>query len=193
VRLYFKIFLKVVSAHLVVETQLVVELLRIVLVVFPQFGSILSRHGFDILPFGLQVLHLVITLVGVVGSGREFLDAFNNLLLAFQVGQFFLLLFLGSLVAEFANERQLSLEVLLLSVGSRHKVLRLTTFFNKFVAGSNHIGIMNAVVKHLQVVKFSALHITAIIYNILQAINHLGLCGRFVTLFRSSSVCCYFG
>lgn len=88
VRLYFKIFLKVVSAHLVVETQLVVELLRIVLVVFPQFGSILSRHGFDILPFGLQVLHLVIALVGVVGSGREFLDAFNNLLLAFQVGQF---------------------------------------------------------------------------------------------------------
>ena len=120
----FKVLLEIVSAKFVVQTQLVVELLNIQLVGFPQFRRTFSWHLFDFLPFSLQVLKLIIILVGLIRCCRHFLDALNDGEFSFQSGLLFLFKFLHGLRTHFANAHRL--EVFLFGIRSRHKFFHLS-------------------------------------------------------------------
>lgn len=109
-----------------VQTQLVVELLNIQLVGFPQFRRTFSWHLFDFLPFSLQVLKLIIILVGLIRCCRHFLDALNDGEFSFQSGLLFLFKFLHGLRTHFANAHHLRLEVFLFGIRSRHKFFHLS-------------------------------------------------------------------
>ena len=84
-RLDFEVLLEVVVAEHVVELADVVELLRVALVGFPEFGCLFGRNVLDLAPLLLDGLEIVVRHGHRVGIIYHRLQAFENGLLAQQV------------------------------------------------------------------------------------------------------------
>ena len=73
-----EVLLEVFVAGDAVQTEHVVELLDIQLIVAPKFISLLCRHVLDLTPLLLEGLELLITLVGFLGGGNHGLDLVDD-------------------------------------------------------------------------------------------------------------------
>ena len=82
----FQVFLEVVFSEFIVQLHHVIELLGIVLVVFPQFIGLVCRYQFNVVPFLLQLLELIVYAVGISLIFGQFLHSLQN-------GEFFLKVF----------------------------------------------------------------------------------------------------
>ena len=104
--LLFLVLTEVVFTGFAVQTEHIIELLHVELIVTPQFIGLLGRNVLDLTPLLLQGLELLIAFVGLLGSGDHRLDLLDDLELLGQVGLFlgFLLLeYLGTLLLDNAH------------------------------------------------------------------------------------------
>ena len=83
---YFEVLFEVVGAHFVVETQQVIDLLHVVVEVFPRFGDVLGGDVADFLPFGLQGFEAVVFFVDLFGLCHHLFEFVDEGELFFQVG-----------------------------------------------------------------------------------------------------------
>ena len=65
-RFLLQILLEVIFACLTVEVEQVVELLYVELIVAPELIGLIGRHSFNLFPFLLQGLEVVVALVGLL-------------------------------------------------------------------------------------------------------------------------------
>ena len=124
--LLFLVLAEVVFAGFAVQTEHIVELLDVKLIVTPQLAGLLGRYILDLAPLLLQGLELLIALVGLLGGGDHGLDLIDDFKLLGQVGLFLCLLFLEELGTFLLDDAHLGLKGLFLFVGSDLVLLRVT-------------------------------------------------------------------
>ena len=153
------------------EAQLVVELLHVELVVFPEFGGALSGHVFDFLPFVLEGLDGVILFVGLVGRYGCGLDGFDDFEFAAEVVLFFLFCCLKCFGTEFANEGHFGFEGRLVHIGLGHIFFDGTASSHEGVACGSSLGVVQAVVHLLECFEFAAGHVASRLCDFAQAFD----------------------
>ena len=77
--LLFLVLAEVVFAGFAVQTEHIIELLYVELIVTPQFIGFLGRHVLDLTPLLLQGLELLIAFVGLFRGGDHRLDLLDDL------------------------------------------------------------------------------------------------------------------
>ena len=121
------ILTEVVFAGFAVQTEHIIELLHIELIVTPQFIGLLGRYILDLTPLLLQGFELLIAFVGLLRRGDHRLDLLDNLELLGQVGLFLGFLLLEDLSAFLFDNAHLGLKGFFHFVGSDLVLLRIAT------------------------------------------------------------------
>ena len=193
-RLCLQVFLEVVLAELVVELEHVVEVLHVVLIVLPQLGGVLCRHGVALLPLGLQRAEFVVVLVRFLGRCREVLNLLEYLLLAFQV---LLLLGLERLVilgAFLLGQTQFGLEALLVRIGHGQVIVIVTAVLEERLVLCFHFLTPQAIVGALEHVELLAFGSLVAVRESPEALYDFLLGGRhYIFFLLRVLLCCGFG
>ena len=176
VGLDFQIFLEVIGAEFMIQSQLIVELFHVELVVFPQLGSSFSGHGLDFFPLSLQLFESVIVFVRFVGRDGHGLDLLDDVEFLLQIILLFLFSSLLCFGTEFADESHFGFENLLVFVGSGDEGFGVAAGSHKGIAGSHGPGVVQAVVGLLQGFHFAAGHVAAFGHDFLQPVDDALLC-----------------
>ena len=82
----FEVLFEIVGAHFMVDAQEIIELLDVVVEVFPCFGDLLCGNVADFLPFGLQGLETIVLFVDLFGLRHHLFDFLDDVELVLQVG-----------------------------------------------------------------------------------------------------------
>ena len=146
----FEILAEVVFTHFVTHLQQVVELLAVKLVVLPDFGGALGRHGAALFEGGLQLLELGKILGGVFGREGHLLDALQDVELAVEILHALLLQTLHLFGAALAEGLYGFSELRFERVNVGNEGLGLAAAVNEGLTGCNDFLVVKFVVKRLQ-------------------------------------------
>ena len=134
-RFDFEVLFEIVGAHFVVDAQEIIELLDVVVKVFPRFGDLLGGDVANFLPFGLQGLEAIVLLVDVFGLRHHLFDFLDDIELALQVGLAGCFGFCRDFGAHFFDGSHETLIFLFVGIGSGHEIFGIAAFGYKGFAG----------------------------------------------------------
>ena len=172
--LCLKILLEVIFASFEVQFQQVIELLQAQLVVVPQLCCVLWWYRLYLVPFILQGLHLLISLVNVFRGGKG-LYALDDFLLALQISLFLLFALLEQLLSLILDECHLGLEFFLLRVLLQNVCSSIPAVVQIFFLGRFAFLVQQKVKCRLQMVQFCFGYFFFTVSQLFHAIEHLFL------------------
>ena len=160
-RLDFKVLFEIISTHLVVDAEQVVELFALMLEVFPYLRGMLSRHLSHFAPFRLQRLERLVVFVNAVRICHHLLYLFDNGELLFKICLTFCLYFSGLCGTLFLNDRHQLLELCFERIGFRCKVISVSTSFDESLTCCCHLFVVHFVEGYTKVVAEGAVSVAA--------------------------------
>ena len=164
-------------ACFIVEMELIIELLTVELISFPQLSSILSRNLLNLFPFSLKLFYFFIVLVGLFRRSSSRFDFLNDGLFALEVFLFFCLLFSSRFGAKFANQVVFCLKGFFICIGSWLEIFSSTAIFNKLLASSHNFCAVIAIVSLLEGFEVGATDITTFLGYFFQTLQDFCLSG----------------
>ena len=189
----FQVLLEIVLTEFVVELQLVVILLYVQLVGFPQLVGFFCRDERQFLPLVLEFFKLLVGLVGFLRRGTQYLDPFQNLLLFLQVLFFLPVQFSLQFSSFLLDDVHGRLEIVLEHIRCRKESFGFASVFDELRTGCRHVCLMYFVESLFQGVQLLFLGRSVGFGQFLHSCNDFFLCLRhfYRLIFRFVHFRCY--
>ena len=172
-----EILLEILVAGDAVQTEHVVKLLDIQLIVAPELIGLLGGHVLDFTPLLLEGLELLIALVGFLGCGNHGLDLVDDGQFLCQIFQFFYFLFFKELGTLLFDNAHLGLEGFLDTIGNNLILVGIAATINECLDMGFALGNVEFVEGCLQVVNLFFLRGLITVGNLTYTLQDLCLGG----------------
>jgi hypothetical protein len=174
---YFEVLFEVVGAHFVVETQQVIDLLHVVVEVFPRFGDVLGGDVADFLPFGLQGFEAVVFFVDLFGLCHHLFEFVDEGELFFQVGLACGFGFGGDFGADFFDRSDEAFVFLFVGIDRGDEIFGFTALGHKGFAGFADFVVVQPIENVAQAIEDGAIGGFGLLHILPQEREHFGLGG----------------